>query len=214
MTSRFGAWSSSAWRNRARGFSLSGSRFSTWSMQRIERLVAHEGQSGEGQQDLLDLLVVADHGRLGPSTFRPKRPGDLGVDLVAREPGEGLGRQASPGRIVGLLGAGMPAELEQDLVGVATVRATSRNRPGTPPGRLPIGSSAGLTGARSACRMARSTKPEQGRLVERPAAPFREPADDVLEQVARQAIGVGQDVVQVDVAGPRAAVRAGSFAQR
>ena len=84
-------------------------------------LMAIEGQTGECPQDLLGLLVVADHGRRGAFGLQAERSGDLGVDLVSREPGEGLGRQSSPRRIVGPFGASMPVELEQDLVGVATL---------------------------------------------------------------------------------------------
>ena len=41
--------------------------------------------------------------------------------------------------------------------------------------------------------------------MQRPATAFRETADDTLEHVPRKSIGVGKDVMQINVAGPRSA---------
>ncbi len=77
-----------------------------------ERLLAHEGQMCECQQDLLDLVVVNHHSRLGVFDLQSKGPGDLRVDLVAGQPGDRIGRQPPPSRIVGLLRSGVTEELK------------------------------------------------------------------------------------------------------
>src|SRR5262249_44577322 len=50
---------------------------------------------------------------------------------------------------------------------------------------------------------------QEGGLEQWPMTPVRQPADDVLQEVTRQAIGVGEDVVHVDVAGARTIARRG-----